>query len=163
MEFTPEEIAAIYGKRIFLVPDEQPQKEDGAKETSIAEEKTAAAFEPNAATWLHKPTGRITCIAPAEDFADKRCIAVLKELTERAEIPAEHVSFGKATAAFSPKNLETMQTKAAALFGNWFAADAPEIPNGKQCGVSPPLLELLNNEEAKQDVADAMKALYAKI
>lgn len=146
MKLTPQDIARLYGKKLYIIPSsapsthekqapvpnepamtevELPKEQVQAVESQTEVEKSKAKnynhlFEGGAPiTWKMRSTSKIALILKADEFANRELTGMLKGLITEAEIPLQMAGFGVCEGEVESLDLSQMPVTLAVLFGTF--------------------------------------------
>ena len=99
MDFSKEEIARLYGSKIFLIPEDR------------------AAPNKTVISWKLKEKAVIAFAFRDTEYSNKALTSLLEDIVKSMEIPQEKVGFGKFSSQPQPRDLGDQPVPFAIVFG----------------------------------------------
>lgn len=162
MDFTLEEIVALYGTQFFSMRPVEPQanniRQGNTGNIPAQDRQEASASAPNV-TWANRPNARVTLIISRHEKTTDEFMAMLKKMVDFIQMPVDYISFGFYDAQLKPEDLNEMQTPYGVFFGsapNVQHRNMLETEHGKIYFL-PFLSQIRQNKNYKIELVETMK------
>jgi len=158
MEFTAFDVRNLYGKKIFILPENPP-----IAQSTLAPQPTQVVVPK--IEWRNKAEGKISLILLEAEYKNAALTELLKNIVASLKIPFSGVNFGVIKAenlnALEAKAFLEMRTTIGVLFGTWVTEPIQVV--GKEIYTVPPLAAMLENVDKKREAWDTLKPLIPRI
>lgn len=177
MEFDKKDILQLYGKHLFIIPDDkvapQPETKPVAEpvavsppvETPIAEPQPVAESGPvhfqagKPVTWKLKPDTRLALVLRSEEFANKQLTSALKGYIVGAAIDTKLIGFGILEGEGDEWDLRDMPCPVGVVFGGGATAAGPIMLGTNQVFAVNSLAAISTDRGSQNQLKELLAAL----
>ncbi len=142
MEFDKKDVLQLYGKHLFIIPDDneisKPEAKPVAESVTVSPVETLVGEpEPDSepapvyfqagkpVTWKLKPDTRLALVLRGEEFANKQLTSALKGYIVGAAIDTKLIGFGILEGEGNEWDLRDMPCPVGVVFGGGATATGP--------------------------------------
>lgn len=177
MEFDKKDILQLYGKNLFIIPDDneipKPEAKPVAEPAVVSAPVETPAAEPESVlepalvyfqagkpvTWKLKPDTRLALVLRSEEFANKQLTSALKGYIVGAAIDTKLIGFGILEGEGDEWDLRDMPCPVGVVFGGGATAAGPIMLGTNQVFAVNSLAAISTDRGSQNNLKELLAAL----